>query len=285
MKTSTLHLLTAALALASVASTTARAHALWVGSNRYLLEYPGKTPAPLKATLFTGWGHRLPIDEPVTPERFGGIDLIAPDGSKKATAAATDGYHAATIEIAQAGAWLATSWSKPAFSSQVKNDDGTITYFSVPKNEVPAGKKVAETNYIRVFAKSLIYVSGAGATDGALAKPVGHELELVPLKNPALAKVGDKVPVQVLFKGKPYKGDPIEVTSEHIASPHLGKSGFWSGETDAEGRVEIPINHNGVWTLLVTIFDPATGELVGKADQTRFRSTFTFEVPGAAKTY
>lgn len=280
-------LLLAALAVfsAAAAASTALAHGLWVGSNRYLLEYPGKNPGPLKATLYTGWGHRLPIDEPVAAERFGGIELIAPDGKKRTLAAAAEGYHAASIEIDRAGTWVATSANKPGFSTQVRGDDDKITYLSVPKNEVPAGKKVAESNYIRTFGKTLIHVKGAGGSDTNATKACGHMLELVPAKNPATAAVGDTVPVQVMFNGKPYTGEPIEVIAEHVAAPYVGKSGKWAGETDKQGRVNLPIGLPGVWMALVTVFEPAAGDMKTKADQTRFRATLTFEVPGAAAAY
>jgi hypothetical protein len=282
MKTS--RFLLAALALTACAISV-QAHGLWVGSNRYFLEYPGKTPGPLKATLYTGWGHRLPIDEPVAAERFGGFTLWAPDGQKRPVTAGADGYHAATIEIDRAGAWLAASANKPGFSTRVKNADDSITYLQMPKHEVPAGKKVVESNYIRTFGKTLIHVKGKDAPDMTVTKPIGHDLELVPLKNPALAKIGDTVPVQVMFKGKPYLGDPIEVTAEHIAAAYVGKAGKWSAETDKQGRVNLPIGLHGVWSLLVTVFEPAGAELKMKADQTRFRATFTFEVAEAATNY
>jgi len=277
-------LVLAALSLAT-ASSAVHAHGLWIGSNRYQLEYPGKNPGPLKVSLYTGWGHRLPIDEPVAAERFGGIQLISPDGKSQDTKASAEGYHAASILIDRAGTWVATSASKPAYSTQVKNANGTIAHLPVPKNEVPAGSTVAESNLIRVFGKTIINVKGAGATEATAVKPVGHELELVPAKNPGAAAIGDTLSVQVWFKGKPYGGEPIDVTGEHVAAAFVGKSGKWAAETDAQGRVNLPIGLTGLWTLLVTVFEPADNTLKVKADQTRFRATLAFEVPGAAASY
>lgn len=271
------------LGLAAGAAASAEAHALWVGSNRLLLDDAGMGGKPAKAVLYTGWGHQLPIDETLSAERFGGIALVAPDGTRTTVSTAADGYHTAEVQFDQAGAWWAVSESKPAFSTRAKRSNDEVVYIPLAKDALPTGTRAIETNYIRVFAKTLIGVAGQNASTAQAVKPLGHELEIVPMVSPLTVQAGGRLPVAVWFRGQPYQGDPIEIVAEHVAAPYVGPAGKWVGETDAQGRVDLPLGLPGGWMLLVTVFEPATGELAAKADQTRYRATLTFAVPEVAK--
>lgn len=67
------------------------------------------------------------------------------------------------------------------------------------------------------------------------SKPLGGKMELVPLKNPLSLKVGEKLPFQLLYNGKP------------LASAAVKAEGYGKGEvkTDAKGRAEIVIKKKG----------------------------------------
>lgn len=275
-----LALAAALLAIAGVA----QAHQLWVGANTHLLSYPGTRPGPLTVYVFATFGHRLPVDEPIDDERFGGLYLHTQGGAPTLLASARDTYRAAALKIEKPGAYLVSSVNKPIFSTQMKDAKGAISYARVPRNQAPAGANIVDSTQIYGFAKTLVYAKGEGAEASAAAvvtRPVGHTLELVPAKNPATAAVGDTIPVQLLLNGKPYAGEPVEVLAEHVGAPHLGKTGKWSAETDKQGRVNVPASLPGMWMLLATVIEPATGELKAKADQIRLRATFIYEIPGA----
>ena len=270
-------LVTPLLALTGVA----HAHQLWVGASNYLLTYPGPRPGPVSAVAYVTFGHRFPIDEPIDDARFGGVYLHAPGVAARRLPSSSDGYRAAPLAFEKAGAYWVSSVNQPIFSTQIKDAQGVMSYVRVPKNQAPAGANVVDATQIFGFAKALIFVQGDAADTTALGKPLGHTLELIPEKNPAAAAVGATIPFRVLFNGRPYAGEPIEVVAESVAAPQKVPGAKWSGETDPAGRVQVPAALPGAWILIVTVIEPATGDLKSKANQIRFRATLTFEVPGA----
>jgi hypothetical protein len=255
-----------------------------IGPNDLILKYPGARPGPVTTTAYVSFGHKLPIDEPLDDERFGGLFLVSAGAAPRRLETAPTGYRAVQVKFEAPGAhWLA-SVNRTIFSSQLKDAQGVLSYARVPRDAAPKGANVVETTQIHGFAKTLLYVQGEGAAAAApafLAQPLGHTLELVPLGNPAAAKVGDSLAVQVLFRGKPYVEDRVELVAEHVAGAYLGKAGKWTGETDRQGRATIPLGLPGPWQVLVTVLDTPPAGLKGKADVVRYRATLVFEVPGA----
>jgi len=271
--------------LAALLATTAastHAHQLWIGANNYLPKYPGSTSGPVSVNIYTTFGHRLPIDETIEDERFGGVYLMAEGAAPVRVATTADGYRSAVLRFDKPGAYFVVSANKPVFSTQVKDASGTVSYVRAPKTEVPAGSTLVDSTYIYNFAKTLIHVSGTGATEGIVTKPVGHTIEIVPLRNPSTLKKGDSLTVQIYYQGRPYAGEPIELTADHEGAAAADQP-LWSGETDARGRLTVPLGQAGIWQFVVTLIEPATGELAAKTNQSRFRGIFTFEVPGATR--
>lgn len=260
----------------------APAHQLWIGASNFLLTYPGPRPGPVATHVYATFGHRFPIDEPIDDARFGGLYLHTPGAGPRLLPSAGDGYRAAPLPFERAGIYWIASANRPIFSTQIKDAQGVMTYVRVPRNEAPAGANVVDSTQIYGYAKALVFVQGERIDAAALSRPVGHRLELVPEKNPATASVGDTIPVRVWFNGRPYAGEPVEILAESVAAPQKVAGARWSGETDRQGRVQVPVTLPGVWLLVVTVLEPTTGELKAKANQIRFRASLTYEVPGAA---
>lgn len=274
-----------ALALCALA-VTAQAHQLWLGASNYVLAYPGTRPGPVSTTAFVTFGHKFPIEETLDDERFGGLYLVSGDKPAQKLDTAPTGYRSVQLKFETAGAHWLSSVNKPIFSTQMKDDKGIVTYSRVPKTEAPkAGGRVVDSTQIHGFAKTLLFVKGEGVAakaDALAAKPLGHTLEIVPAKNPSALAKGDALSVQVLFRGKPYVEESIELLAEHVAGAYIGKPAKWIGQTDKQGRVEVPLALAGPWQLLVTVLDAPPAEIKGKADQVRYRATLVFEVPGAS---
>ena len=53
---------------------------------------------------------------------------------------------------------------------------------------------------IEKFSKALVNVK---SDDNGFATVVGDALEIIPMTNPAIAKVGDEITVKVVYKGQP----------------------------------------------------------------------------------
>lgn len=273
-----------ALAFCALA-VAARAHQLWIGANNYVLSYPGPRPGPVATTAYVTFGHKLPIDDTLDDERFGGLYLVSGDKPARKLDTAPTGYRSASLTFEAAGAHWLSSVNKPIFSTQMKDDKGVVTYARVPKTEAPkTGGRVVDATQIHGFAKTLLFVKGEGVAakaDALAAKPLGHTLEIVPAKNPSALAKGETLSVQVHFRGRPYKEESIELIAEHIAGAYVGKPAKWIGRTDNQGRVEVPLALAGPWQLMVTVLDAPPEDIKGKADQVRYRATLVFEVPGA----
>ena len=134
------------------------------------------------------------------------------------------------------------------------------------KKELPGATK---SNRYEKFAKALVAVGGG--TDGFDAV-VGQRLELVPLTDPAKVKVGQDLPVRVLFDGQP---SPATVLATYDGFTKTPNTFAYYTETDDTGVAQIRITHPGLWLVRTEITSsPADGSL----DQEVLRSTLTFFV-------
>ena len=116
------------------------------------------------------------------------------------------------------------------------------------------------------FAKA---VTGPGAPwDMAL----GHELEIVPLADPAAARVGESFRVRVLFRGQPLAGADVERGDGVTAMKEDAIPRF---KTDGDGIATIPIVK---WGPVVLVVDhrvtPSGTPDIAAADL--FNCTFSF---------
>lgn len=96
-------------------------------------------------------------------------------------------------------------------------------------------------------AKALIQVGPPLPTDTAQAtRPVGMTLEVVPLRNPYALGPDHKLPVQILFEGRPLAGALVKLTLlESDARP------LQAARSDARGRVTFTIPQSGSWLVNV----------------------------------
>jgi uncharacterized GH25 family protein len=116
-------------------------------------------------------------------------------------------------------------------------------------------------------AKLLLDVGSGGGEDRA----VGMPLELVAERNPYRLGAGEKLPVRLLYQGKPIAG--VQITAISKADP-TKRHNF---RTDAAGRAEIAVPAAGPWLLnAVHMIAPAAGE---KAHWSSLWASLNFDRP------
>lgn len=120
------------------------------------------------------------------------------------------------------------------------------------------------------YAKLLV-----GAGDHAM-RTLGHELEIVPEKDPGKVKAGASLPVRILFRGKPLAG--VQVSAVYAGAELKGHEYPVTVETDAQGRAEMRIDRPGLWYIRLIHMIPAESEK--DADWRSFFATLTFTVAG-----
>jgi uncharacterized GH25 family protein len=113
-----------------------------------------------------------------------------------------------------------------------------------------------------------------GASD-ANTKPLGHVLEIVPLKDPAKLKPGEPLEVQVLFRGKPLAD--AQVAAAYAGAEMKGHEFPVVTRTDAEGKAALKLDRGGLWYARLIHMVPAQDD--PDYQWRSFFSTMTFTVP------
>jgi uncharacterized GH25 family protein len=101
-----------------------------------------------------------------------------------------------------------------------------------------------------------------------VTRPVGQEIEIVPLANPYGLAPGQSLTVQVLFRGKPLAGRAIVAASRRNASVATQRL-----RTDAQGRATFRIDRTGDWMFAVVHMEPSSEP---GADWRSFWASLTF---------
>ncbi len=119
----------------------------------------------------------------------------------------------------------------------VRTTDGL--YRNATRRLVP---DAAESFWSGKFAKA---ITGA---DAPWQEVLGHDLELVPLTDPAKARPGEALKVKVLFRGKPLAGAEVERGDGKTAVAEKDIPKF---KTDAEGVAAVTIVKPGPHLLVI----------------------------------
>jgi dipeptidyl aminopeptidase/acylaminoacyl peptidase len=126
------------------------------------------------------------------------------------------------------------------------------------------------------YAKSILHL-GAAAGDSATT-PVGLKLEIVPQRDPASLKPGEKLALQVLFDSKPLGNVQVGIVSDTVPGIATDEGEpYFTTRTNYEGIATVPISNPGTWLVRLVHMVPAQE---GKPhDWESFFSTLTFRIP------
>ena len=118
-------------------------------------------------------------------------------------------------------------------------------------------------------AKSLLSAGGGGRS--GYDRNVGLTLELIPERNPYALKVGEELPVRLLYEGRPLQGALV------AALPYAAPEEKLSQRTDRGGRVRLRLPREGAWLVKAVHMAPAPPE--AGADWQSLWASLTFEIP------
>ena len=173
------------------------------------------------------------------------------DSSKKTVDLVNKGenYQYVSKAALPAGSYWVSATYQPTFWS--KNQDG----WKQQTLKQLAGATYCEQS--QMFGKSFVQVGNGAVDEAVLTRPIGQELELVPLKNPNAVKAGGILPVKVLYKGEPLVKATVTASSDTLAEmdlesthDHREPQGF-SGKTDKNGVVNVITLIDGLWKIKV----------------------------------
>lgn len=142
-----------------------------------------------------------------------------------------------------------------------------LVFSTTPEGSRP-GSKLDNPTAIRAqrtekFSKALVNLS---PTDAGFAAVVGDRLEIVPVANPAGVRVGDELPVRVLFEGQP-QGAMVYATYQGFST--RDDTYAYVTQASAEGVAHIRITAPGLWLVRVENRRMLTGNREIDADVTR----------------
>ncbi len=258
------HLITFCLLIFSVTAlpTVAEAHFMWLNPRTYAF-MPGES---LQMTL--GWGHSFPGQggDFLPQERLKEAFALSPSGQKISLSASKISiiFNAQTA-FEEEGSYLLAAQRKAGFFTKT-----TSGYKRQSKKGL---KGVIECKFSRGYAKAIVSVGKAGGE--VYRKVLGHELEIVPLKDPNILRPGDYLPIQVTFKGKPLAKHFVYAT--YAGFSPTGETDFaYATETDSQGRAQIRLDRRGVWLIVVRYRTHYPDSQV--CDLYKVVSTLTFEL-------
>ena len=105
------------------------------------------------------------------------------------------------------------------------------------------GLKVLRSTKNDKYAKAIF---NASHEDTKFSQVVGHPLEIIPVTNPADAKVGEYFHVKILLNGQPYTG-PIWATYDGFVTEYENTYAYY---TEAEnGEAHVKITAPGLWGI------------------------------------
>jgi len=130
-------------------------------------------------------------------------------------------------------------------------------YADGTKKEVQAankGKTIAKARYFAKYSK--LYLNPS-SSDKSFSTPLGHDLEIVPLDNPASVKKGSKARFSVLYKGQPLPNAEVQATYDYY-NYKKANAFAQTGKTDAKGEVVLKFNNAGLWLVRISDTRPST---------------------------
>jgi uncharacterized GH25 family protein len=120
------------------------------------------------------------------------------------------------------------------------------------------------------YSRSIKCLLQAGAQhDDTWKQELGQRLEIVPLANPYRLKVGDKLPVKVLFEDKPLAG--ARLFAHHRAGDKVSTQTLTLSK---DGLAEVKLERAGTW--LIRLVHMQRCDTVKDIDWESFWAAFTF---------
>lgn len=228
-----------------------------------LAHYPWMSPADYSppagqpVAFSIGVGHHFPGTDTIAGERLAAAELLDAAGQVRPVALGS-GNEFLTPALPGEGPWVLAARIAPGYYSRTPQGGQRVS-----RAEAPDAMSCGHSSNT---VKALL-----GAGDGAVAQPLGHPLEIVPLAaNPS---TGAPFAVKALRAGVPWQGEINAVYA-----------GFGGAEdqypvkvvTDAEGLAKLEFDRPGRWMIKAYASEPYPDPAT--CDRSNFTATLTLVV-------
>lgn len=288
-----------ALALSTLFSSSAWAHHFYLSLSESMAHQPGSF------TTSIGWGHALPLDDffqgnhlqsytlydpslqstalPFDPKANEGMEqrYYAQEPSRAFPHAVVFDGDSFTKKIkftadSPQGTYQVAATSTKSNFTMWKDEKGRQKWGRVGLDEVKGAKEILYSLHFQSFAKSFVALK-----QWSEPKPLGHELEFIPLSDLSKVKVGDVVKFKILHQGEPLKAQDEDIVKAF--SQFFGSDGsHFIGASIQEGIARFQVTTPGQWVaslmLKREVSEKSAKELVGKAKNRGLFATVSFFV-------
>jgi uncharacterized GH25 family protein len=246
-----LHCNTSVLLLGLFCTFSASAHDFWVQPNEYWSQPQSAIPITLQV------GHAADRQRsPIRLSRIARFDVVVPDGT---TIDARNDLHLGDttadgqVHFETPGTYLLVfetdNRGRSALPASRFNEYAQVEGLTPALKQREHAHRMqddASESYRRV-AKSIVQIGPFDNRSQAhVTKPLGLPLEIVPERNPYVRPRTERLPVRVLFEGRPLAGALVKLTHlEQDAIP------LEVHRTDASGRAVFQLPDSGSWLLNV----------------------------------
>lgn len=178
--------------------------------------------------------------------------------------------------------------SADGFRAYLDAEGATAARQRVEREGLLAGKDSVTRRYAK-YAKAIVQVGTGGAN--AFARPAGHVIEFVPLRDPRSLRVGDTLELRLLFRGSPLSGIPVhadivELDADRDALSSAAHASHEASATpstfapDNQGIVRVPMTRRGLWSIrTIHVTQAASGS---GADWDTHWGTIVFALDGGS---
>lgn len=251
---------------ALLAAVSAQAHDFWI------------QPSTFRPAVGTVVKLRLRVGEnysgdpvPRNNSRLESFEAVTSGG--RLQIGGPDGSDPAGEFVVKTAGWTAVSYrSRPSFVEltpakldQYIREEGLewIREMRIKRNETEKGWKEGFSR----CAKTLLR-TGSGSAKG-FDQPTGLRLELIPERDPSTLPVNGKMPLRLLFEGKPLRGTLIVAINERNPSKRI------EARSDRSGRVSLKLPMAGNWMIKAVHVVPAPAGM--EADWESLWASLTFQ--------
>jgi uncharacterized GH25 family protein len=113
------------------------------------------------------------------------------------------------------------------------------------------GKTVARTSYFSKWGK---YYINPGKADRTFSTPLGHDIEIIPLDNPADMSRNSTMRLRVLYRGRPLPNAEVKASYDYYDYRTMDAWASTGRKTDNNGEISFRLDHPNIGKPVVWFF-------------------------------
>lgn len=253
---------------------SARAHDKWLDVE----PFTSASPSPLKLYLLTGealqQAELVPLRRAASVRR---LQLVSASGSRDLRGTLREDLQPVVIapaELVRPGTSVLALDTEPVdilltaekfqhYLFEERLMDILALRASRNQEEAPGRERYSRS------LKALVQIGGK--LDETALRPIGQDLEILPLAHPYGLQPGSPLAVRVLFRGRPLAGRAVTFANRYRSNVTTRIV-----RTDANGQASVPIERTGEWLVALVHMEPSAEPA---AEWRSYWSSLTFALP------